>query len=143
MTPVDAAAFRAELLMVMENENYTSGESSPSEMFVQKTLQVQGPGWTMEQLERISDESSSCAHTLIGILHILSHFAYHTVRPFGPRTAEKLLRHESEAVRDFAVKAFENWESREGLPVLRSVTYDEPWLQEYLAAVIAELECAE
>lgn len=137
---IDALTFRQELLARMDDEDYISGETSLSELFVEDIMQIHGEDWTMMQLSQLCQQDDVSPHTLIGILHMISHFPYETVYSYGPSIAQKALEHENEDVRDFAIKAFENWEDKAHLPVLKKVKYKEEWLQKYLDAVIADFE---
>ena len=51
-----------------------------------------------------------------------------------------LLQHRSASVREFAIKAFENWNSKQSLMFLRNIKCDQQWLQDYLEEVIRDIE---
>lgn len=133
-------SFPKKLLAIMRGENYTSGECAMSESFVRQTISQMGPEHTMSLLMSVYDSNYDSPHILIGLLHMLSHFDYDVVRPYGPIMALGLLQHKSYSVREFAIKAFENWASTETLIYLKNIKCDQPWLQEYLDNVIADIE---
>jgi len=136
----NSANFEKKLLAIMTNENYTSGEISPSESFVESTIQQMGADCTMGWLMQVYETNYQRSNILIGILHMLSHFPYDVVDPYGPIMALALLQHKSSSVREFAIKAFENWNSKDSLVFLKNIRCDQAWLQEYLNEVISDIE---
>ena len=132
--------FEKKLLAIMHNENYTSGEICASESFVEETIQQVGSDCTMIWLMQVYEANYHRPNILIGILHMLSHFSYDGVKPYGPIMALALLQHKSTAVREFSIKAFENWNSKDSLVFLKNVKCDQVWLQEYLEEVISDIE---
>lgn len=140
VSPLSGRVFEKRLLSVMNEENYTSGEICQSEIFVEETMQQVGIECTMGWLMQIYEKSYGQINILIGILHMLSHFSYDIVKPYGPIMALALLQHKSNAVREFAIKAFENWDSKDSLVFLKNISCDQVFLQQYLDEVIADIE---
>lgn len=136
----NSANFEKKLLAIMANENYTSGEVSASESFVESIIQQMGVDCTMGWLMQVYETNYHRSNILIGILHMLSHFSYNLVNPYGPIMALALLQHKSSSVREFAIKAFENWNSKDSLVFLKNIRCDQVWLQEYLDEVILDIE---
>lgn len=129
-----------KLLQIMRNEEYIAGEIPESEKYVRTVLAEIGPERTMFWLTHIYETNFDKPAILIGLLHILSHFSYSTVSPNGPIMALALLQHRSASVREFAIKAFENWNSKQSLMFLRNIKCDQQWLQDYLEEVIRDIE---
>lgn len=136
----NSSNFEKKLLAIMTNENYTSGEVSASESFVERTIQQMGADCTMGWLMQVYEANYHRPNILIGILHMLSHFSYNVVNPYGPIMALALLQHKSSSVREFAIKAFENWSNKDSLVFLKNIRCDQTWLQEYLNEVISDIE---
>lgn len=132
--------FEKKLLAIMNGENYTSGEVCISETFVESTIQKMGIDCTMGWLMQVYEVYYNRPNILIGILHMLSHFSYSTVKPYGPIMALALLQRKSTAVREFAIKAFENWNSKDSLVFLKNIKCDHEWVQNYLEKVISDIE---
>ena len=137
---INGKVFEKKLLSIMNGENYTSGEVCASEAFVESTIQQVGADCTMGWLMQVYEMNYNHSNILIGILHMISHFSYSTVKPYGPIMALALLQHKSSAVREFAVKAVENWNSKDSLVFLKNIKCDQQWLQDYLDEVIFDIE---
>ena len=65
---------------------------------------------------------------------------YEKAEPQGQTMALGLLQHEDISVRDRAIQAFERWNSKKGLTVLKSLHCDIKWLERYVNKVISYLE---
>ena len=129
-----------KILSIMKYENYISGESAASEEYVESLIKTDGMAPTLNWLMELYLYTYDDPHTLIGILHMLSHFDYESVSPQGPIMALALLQHKSQSVREFAIKAFENWGSKDAVDYLKQIKCDQSWLQQYLDGVIEDLE---
>ena len=78
---------------------------------------------------------------ILGILHILSHLKYETIKPIGPTIAVAAINHKDIEVRECGIRAFESWGNSHSLSVLKSLKKSgEEWLDEYVAYVIHDLE---
>lgn len=77
---------------------------------------------------------------VVGVLRAIAHLEYLEIYPTGPTMALAALSHRDVEVRDCAIRAFENWESPEGLAYLRLIRCEQRWLQDYLERVIADLD---
>lgn len=74
------------------------------------------------------------------ILRVIAHFDYSQMYPQGMTIAIAATRHRDKEVQECGVRCFENWESRESIAILRNLSFTDSWLNEYLDAVIADLE---
>ena len=137
---ITGSTFKKKLLSIMRGENYTSGECAPSERFVAQAIEQMGSEHTMRLLMNVYESSYDSPQILIGLLHMISHFRYDIVRPYGPIMALGLLQHSSFSVREFAIKAFENWDNKDTLIFLKNIHCDNEWLQSYLEDVISGIE---
>lgn len=137
---ISESANTKKLLQIMRNEEYVSGEIPESEKYVRDVLSEIGTERTMSWLTHIYETNFDKPAILIGLLHILSHFSYTAVSPNGPIMALALLQHKSVSVREFAIKAFENWNNKQSLLFLKNIKCDQQWLQDYLDEVICDIE---
>ena len=48
--------------------------------------------------------------------------------------------HKNLEVREFALKAFENWQSKDTLDFLHNISFEQQWMQEYLVKIIRYIE---
>jgi hypothetical protein len=132
------------LLQKMAQDEFVAGETSASEEYIESIAVEYGWPATMNWLNAIYIDNYDNSDILIGLMHCLSHFNYEDVKPAGPTMALGVLQHSDVYVRDYAVRAFENWKDREIVPILKALSCEAKWLQNYINDVIEELEsCAE
>jgi hypothetical protein len=124
----------------MTQDDFVAGETSASERYIEKIADKYGWHDTMVWLDTVYLDNYSSPAVLIGLMHCLSHFEFEDVKPVGPTMALGVLQHSDIFVRDYAIRAFENWNDKEALPVLKSLSCDAKWLQEYINEVIKALE---
>ena len=79
-------------------------------------------------------------HVLTGLLTMISCIPYRNAVPQCPIMALGLLQNKDISIRDKAIQVFEKWNSKEGIPILRSLQCDRKWLQKYVDKVILYLE---
>ena len=79
-------------------------------------------------------------YKLISVLHAVSHLDYKLVSDSGPFMASMCLNHKNLEVREFALKAFENWQSKDTLDFLHNISFEQQWMQEYLVKIIRYIE---
>lgn len=137
---IDYNIFKKRITQLMLNETFTSGEIPQSESYINSLIDKYGKEQVMKCIMDMYASNYDNPKILIGFLHILSHFPYQDVTPYAPIMALALLQHKSNSVREFAIKAFENWGSRDSLGMLKSIQCDQPWLQNYLEEVISDIE---
>ncbi|MDR0621330.1 MAG: hypothetical protein LBJ61_05580, partial [Deltaproteobacteria bacterium] len=128
------------LLRIMAQDDFVAGEISSSEIYIEEIAKEYGWQNTMRWLNSIYLDNYSKPAILIGIMHCLSHFEFDNVKPEGQTMALGLLQHEDVFVRDLAIRAYENWNDKEALPILKSLSYDTKWLRDYVDAVVKALE---
>lgn len=128
------------LLSLMHDEYYEAGEIPPSETYIKQIADKYGWQKTQLWLQKIWLDHFHDSHILVGLLHVLSHFPYKDVEPGAVAMALGVLQHSDMNVRDYAIKAFENWNSKKALPVLQKLNCDAKWLQNYVNQVIDVLE---
>jgi hypothetical protein len=128
------------LLQKMPQDDFVAGEISESERYIEKTAKEYGWPDTMIWLNAVYLDNFSNPAILIGLMHCLSHFKYDDVKPVGPTMALGVLQHSDIFVRDYAIRAFENWGDKEAIPILESLSCEAKWLQEYIDEVIKELK---
>ena len=132
--------FSISLLQKMHDDDFIAGETSASERYIEGIATEYGWPTTMGWLNTVYLDNYSNPEVLTGLMHCISHFDFDNVKPAGPTMALGVLQHEDYFVRDYAVRAFENWNDKEAIPILRALSCDAPWLQDYVNQVIASLE---
>lgn len=133
------AEFSAKLLKLLREQDFEYGVDTPADELVRKSFS-ENISIAKEWLNQLFVENYDDQTVLIGILRVLSHFEYQEVAPQGPTMALAALSNVSAEVRECGIRAFENWSTLESLEVLKNVTCEEKWLNDYLQQVIAELK---
>jgi hypothetical protein len=128
------------LLQKIAQDDFVAGETSASERYIEDIANEYGWINTMNWLDKIYLDNYSNPAILIGLMHCLSHFKYEDIKPIAPTMALGVLQHSDIFVRDYAVRAFENWNDKEALPILKALSCDAKWLQDYIDEVIKALE---
>ena len=128
-----------EFIKMINDDDFESGFISNSERYVSKLLQEK-PNTTKQLLNDLFLSNYGDKHFTAGILHILSHMEYFKVYPQAQTMALAGLQHESAEVREYAIRAFENWDDSKSLTYLRHIKCKEEWMQEYLNQVVQYLE---
>lgn len=133
------AEFSAKLLKLLREQDFEYGVDTPADELVRKSFS-ENISIAKEWLNQLFVENYDDQTVLMGILRVLSHFEYQEVAPQGPTMALAALSNVSAEVRECGIRAFENWSTLESLEVLKNVTCEEEWLNDYLQQVIAELK---
>jgi hypothetical protein len=93
-----------------------------------------------EWINQMFIENFGKSEIVTGILRVIAHLSYSDIAPQGPTMALAALNHQLPEVRECGVRALENWGTKECLNTLRSVSYTEQWLNNYIEQVISDLE---
>lgn len=127
---------------LLDTEVHEVGIANPSEHAFH-SLFVKNKQATMNSLlKTFMDHYSLTKHTnvIVGILHILSHYNYDEVYPIGQSIAMNSLLFNDDEVVEYAIKCFENWNSKDGIEKLKAMRFNTNWLQDYVNQVIEEYE---
>ena len=137
----DTIKFTEMLLYHIRQDDFTAGEISGTEEYILTIVEKLGWKKTLQWLQKVAWNKFYDSHVVTGILHSLSHYDYNDIALGGGMwIAMGLLRHEDIYVRDLAVRAFENWNSKKAIPALKSLNCGESWQQDYVDSVILALE---
>lgn len=130
-------SFKEEFAKRLKAGDYEPGEVDPSEDFARDNIPTLGMDNILHCMQELALESQD-ENVFIGILHALSHFDYKDVYPEGQLIAAVGLVYDNDAVNEFALKAFENWDEPGALSYLRRIKA--PWLENDLIALRSYLE---
>lgn len=131
--------YTKEFLTIILEQDFEYGFDSPADLFVKRLLN-QSPTATKEWLNSVFIDYFHDIRILIGLLQIISHIEYFEIYPQGPTMEVAALSHVDSEIRECGIRAFENWGTVESLNVLRNLSCQEKWLQEYVQQVISDLE---
>lgn len=131
--------FMVEILNIIRNDEYEDGTISNSEKYILDVNTSDSRPYLKSALMKLYLDNLGNEKILTGILLMISTIPYTDACPEGPIMAMGLLQNKSYAVRDKAIQAFERWNSKQGIEVLRNLNCDKKWLQRYVNKVIAYL----
>ncbi|NKB32542.1 MAG: hypothetical protein GKR91_05530 [Pseudomonadales bacterium] len=129
------------LNLVME-DSLESGMISPADRLV-KQLMRENSTVAKEWLNRLFINNFKDENVCLGILSVLSVLSgldYNVVYPQGQTIAIAALAHTNAEVREFAICAFEYWESKDAIPILAELHCAENWLNDYKSSVVDYLK---
>lgn len=129
-----------EINTIINRDEYFDGEISQSEIFMKKACEQGQIDYIMEALMQIYLKNLQNVHVLEGILVMISSVPYEVVEPKGQTMAMGLLTNKELLVRDRAIQCFEQWNSKKGLGILKSLDCQPKLLQRYVDKVIMYIE---
>lgn len=129
-----------EINIIINHDEFIDGEISQSEIFMKEMYNQEKMDYVMESLMQIYLENLSNVHILEGVLTMISAVPYEAVEPKGQTMAMGLLTNKELLIRDRAIQCFEQWNSKKGLNVLKSLECEPKWLQKYVDKVIMYIE---
>ena len=129
-----------EISIIIGHDECVDGEISQSEIFIKQAYERGQMDYVMEALMQIYLKNLSNVHFLEGILVMISAVPYEIVEPKGQTMAMGLLTNKELLIRDRAIQCFEQWNSKKGLEVLKSIECQPKWLQKYVDKVIMYIE---
>lgn len=132
--------YRTEIQNVIQNDEFVDGAVSNSERYIQENCNDDSLKYIKSALMNMYLDNLDNEKILTGILLMISCIPYDVARPEGPIMAMGLLQNKNNGVRDRAVQAFERWNSKKGISILKSLYCDRRWLQRYVEKVITYLE---
>lgn len=132
--------FSAHLYDTLRNDSFVDGETCNTEIFLLKQFGYLGRKRILDYIMRFYLPNYGNYHIMCGLIHALSHFEYKDVCPQGPILALALFSHKDIEVKEFSLKAFENWKAKESVTYLEETTLEVEWLNEYRKSVIAYIK---
>lgn len=128
------------ILSVIVSDEFEDGEISNSERYMKNNMTLETKDYILDALMKIYMDRYNDEHVLLGVMEMVSCMKYEDVEPKGQIMALGLLQHENIYLRDRAIQVYEQWNSKKGITVLKTLKCDQKWLQDYLDKVIEYLE---
>ena len=132
-----------EIESIILDDEFEDGEMSLSEKYINDRFELYYRDYIKDALMRVYlayISMDNASHVLSGVLVMISSRSYDEMYPQGQTMALGLLQHKDVYIRDKAIQVFERWNSKKGIPILRSLLCDKRWLQAYVDKVIEYLE---
>lgn len=132
--------YKNDMLDIILNDTFETGFVSQSEYYISNLCSVENYEYIREAANGLYVEHYDNPHVLTGLLIMMGTLSYKDAEPQGQTIAIGLLHHDDISVRDRAIQAFERWNSKDGLRILKQLHCDRAWLQRYVDKVISYLE---
>lgn len=133
--------WRDKIYSVLLAEDAVNGEVLSIEDYVIETIEnINDEDVITSWFNKLYFDAMESPIIKIGILHVLSHIDYKKIYPVGQMIALAGLTDPDDEVIEFSIKAFENWQDKQCVRLLKGRQLKKAWLQEYLNYVIAHLE---
>jgi len=130
--------FTNNLINCLIEEDFEFGFKSRSELVIREQFSINALA-TRNWLNELFIENFHNEKILLGLLRIIGRFEEEIIFPQGQTMALAALVHESNEIKELGIRAFENWNSLNSLEVLRKISVESKWLQDYLTQVIEDL----
>ncbi len=125
---------------VIQRDEFIDGEISNSESYMKELCAKYPVDCILKALMQVYSSNLLNSKILEGVLVMVSCVSYETAAPDGQVMAMGLLSNRELEIRDRAIQCFEKWNSKKGIPVLKSLDCHPKWLQKYVEKVITYLE---
>lgn len=128
------------LLSLFRNEDYESGQKCESIRLVEEQLKINKVA-TQNWFNKLylkyftSDEK-----TLLNLLRIVEYIDRDLLYPTGQTMALASLTHKNDEIKEMSVMFFESWVSIESYNILKNVSVETKWLQDYIDHVKLDLK---
>lgn len=129
-----------EIRSIIQQDEFIDGEISHAELYMKEICTNYPIEYILKALMQIYSSNLRDPHILEGVLVMISCVPYEAVEPDGQIMAMGLLSNKELIIRDRAIQCFERWNSKKGVPVLKSLNCHPKWLQNYVEKVIMYLE---
>ena len=129
-----------DILSTIASDEFEDGEISNSERYMKNNMTLETKDYILDALMQIYINKYNDEHVLLGVMEMISCMKYEDVEPKGQVMTLGLLQHENIYLRDRAIQVYEQWNSKKGIDVLKTLKYDQKWLQDYVDKVIKYLE---
>lgn len=124
---------------LLKNDIYEPGTVTELQLYVEKQLKINKEKM-QSVLQSIYLEEFGCISLFVNLLQVISQIEYKMIEPAGPIMALAATRHQNCEVREYGLRCYENWEDAACLSLLKSLHFEEKWLQNYLEMLIADFE---
>ena len=124
---------------LLKSDIYEPGTVTELQLFLEEKL-ADKKEQTQSILQQVYLEVFEYAEIFTNLLQVISQIDYKLIEPAGPIMALAATRHHSCEVRECGLRCYENWEDPQYLPLLKSLYFEEKWLQNYLELLISDFE---
>lgn len=132
--------FKNDILGIILNDTFEDGTITKSEEYIRETFSPDTSEDIKSAIMELYLSNLDRPFVLTGLLTMISSIPYHDAVPQCPIMALGLLQNKDISIRDKAIQVFEKWNSKAGIPILKSLQCDRKWLQKYVDKVILYLE---
>ncbi|ULL07064.1 hypothetical protein JNO42_08635 [Pseudomonas putida] len=134
----EAADFRNGLISSLESDIFEPEKKSITERYVEQWL-VRKPNLAKMEIMRVFLESRKNDKRIIGILNLLAHLDPLTYHPANEMIAIGSFSHQSNEVKECALRAFEYWEDKGMAEGLKNHQLTPKWIDDYRLQIISDI----
>ncbi len=131
--------FVSNFLRLIYQSDFEYGYITPADEYVENALKDYGT-FAMDWISEIFHSNYSQHAVIVGLMKVLSHLDHNLVSSQGMIMATAALRHKNLEVVECSIRCFENWEDPKNADILKSITFEQEWLNKYSKDVIKDLE---
>jgi hypothetical protein len=129
--------FAIKLISCIREQHFEYGITSNADILISEEMKKNKLA-TKATLNELFVNHYDNPSILIGILQVVSR--NENIYPEGCMMATAALSHKNFEVRECGIRCFENWVSEATLKILKNISTEPQWLQDYLSTVIHNIE---
>lgn len=133
-------AYKREFLHSLDWSALNIGESTYLERLLRELLNNYSANDICTWLNKLYMDNLKNVLVECTILHAISHLEYEEIYPNGQLIALAAMTHKSDLVLEYAIKVFENWNSKLSLEILDTVNLRSNWANKELNRVRRYIE---
>lgn len=128
-----------KVLRLLDNEDIAVGFSSLTERFFSDLLD-RDTLFLLDLLNLIYKENFDNVELMQKFIEVMSNLDYKALYPTNTILALGVINHTNIGIQEAAIAAFEKWDDKNNLTLLKNINYTTPWVEEYAKNVIQYLE---
>jgi hypothetical protein len=137
--PNKSEIIKRRIINMMKNENVVVGFTSMTEIFLSELLE-KDLSLLKDVLNLVYTEVFDNPEELQKFIEIMSNLEYEVLHPTNTILALGVIQHTDIGVQEAAIAAFEKWDDKTNLKLLKNINYTADWIEDYANEVIQYLE---
>jgi hypothetical protein len=128
-------AFKKQFMASIKASIFDYGYSSEAEKYFLSILDSFGER-SLLWLNEVFTENFDKIGIVEGVLRVIANIPIRKIGAIGITMATAAVSHKSDIIKENAIRAFENWDETQCLPVLENIECSNSYLNDYLTKVI-------
>lgn len=126
-------------IRLLKNEDIAIGYNSMTERFFNDLL-VEDPSFLKDLLNHIVIDVFKNEEILQKFIEVMSNLDYDSLYPTNTILALGTVNHANVGVQEAALAAYEKWDDKRNLNILKNIKYTTGWIEKYAKEIIDYLE---